>query len=113
MIRYLTFFNDVSDLIALTGLTEDQLWQHGANLDDWDYGFCCKEPLHRIVKEEKDESDIESWDNPEDDGKYYQYRAEYCYDDPTYHLMQNAENYCVGWNHFEYNGMHYYTVHHS
>ncbi len=113
MVRKLTFFNTVEDLEKLTGLTEEELWNQGANLDDWDYGFCCKQPLHKTVKEEKDKDEIDPWDKPEADGKYYRTYDTYDYDDPTYQLMQSADNYCVGWNHFEYKKVHYYTVHHS
>lgn len=113
MIQNLTFFNEVEDLEKITGLTEDQLWEHGANLDDWDYGFCSDEPLHKVVKEEKEKYEIERWDEPEEDGKYYKYRNEYDWHNPTYKLMEFSEGYCVGWHYFEYNGKHYYTVHHS
>jgi hypothetical protein len=113
MIRDLTFFNSVEDLEQLTGLSRNELWEHGANLDDWDYGFCCSQQLHKEVSEEKEKYEIDSWDEPAEDGKYYKTYNTYDYDDPTYQLMQSAENYCVGWNHFTVDGKHYYTVHHS
>lgn len=111
MIQELTFFNTEEDLVKLTGLTPEQLWDTGADLDDWDYGFCCRKPLHREIREENKYPD--RWDTPDKDGKYYYTRYEYDRDTPTYWLMQNAELYCCGWKHFEYNGMHYYTVHHA
>ena len=36
MIQKLTFFKTEEDLMQLTGLIEEELWNHGANLDDWD-----------------------------------------------------------------------------
>lgn len=32
---------------------------------------------------------------------------------PLWWLMSQMENYCVGFSHTEYNGMHYYLVHHA
>lgn len=52
-------------------------------------------------------------DEPAEDGKYYKTYNTYDYDDPTYQLMQNAENYCAGWHHFTVDGKHYYTVNHA
>ena len=37
------YFNDVEELIELTGLSNSELWDVGINLDDWDYGLCCND----------------------------------------------------------------------
>lgn len=39
-------FNTERDLEVLTGLTHDQLWEHGFDLDDWDFGLCCERKLN-------------------------------------------------------------------
>ena len=71
------------------------MYEIGFYLDDWDVGFCCDEKLH-----------IEHIDKY--DGSTY-YECLY----PAYWLGQQMKNYCVGYNYCEYNGKHYYTVHHA
>ena len=45
MIEELTFFESVEDLGKLTGLSREELWENGFDLDDMDWGFrsdnCC------------------------------------------------------------------------
>lgn len=72
----------------------DSLWDAGFNLDDWDQGFCCDEPLHRH--------------HVEDDGYEFD-----CFTDDVYWLGTQMENYCVGFHYCEAFGKHWYTVHHS
>ena len=84
------------DIYELTGISDyHTLYEIGFDLDDWDVGFCCDEKLH-----------IEHTD--EDDGSIY-----YEWLPPAYWLGQQMEHYCVGYNYCEYNGKHYYTVHHA
>ena len=84
-----TFFDTREDLRELTGLPGDDydkaLWNAGFDLDDWDWGFVSDTPWS------------EDWDGP-----YYQ-----CW------LMSRMVEYCVGYDHTEYNGRHYYILHHS
>ena len=84
-----TFFDTREDLRELTGLPSDDydkaLWNAGFDLDDWDWGFVS------------DTLWPEDWDGP-----YYQ-----CW------LMSRMVEYCVGYDHTEYNGRHYYLLHHA
>lgn len=91
----LTMFTTEEELMQLTGITDhDKLWDVGFNLDDWDVGFCCDKPLDHECPAEDDSS----------------YRVA---NDDTHWLVWQMENYCVGYEYVEYNGKHYYTVHHS
>lgn len=84
-----TFFDTCEDLRELTGLPSDDydkaLWDAGFDLDDWDWGFVSDTPWS------------EDWGCP-----YYQHW-----------LMSRMAEYCVGYDHTEYNGRHYYILHHS
>ena len=91
--KTVTFFETREELRELTGLPADNhdsaLWDAGFDLDDWDFGFV---------------SDTE-WDadwNWRDGGSYYEYM-----------LLQWMYNHCVGYEHVEYNGKHYYITYHS
>lgn len=43
----ITMFSTEDELLELTGLKDfTELIDKGFNLDDWDVGFCCDEPLH-------------------------------------------------------------------
>jgi hypothetical protein len=35
----LIVFDTEEELMELTGLSENELWKNGFNLDDWDIGF--------------------------------------------------------------------------
>lgn len=92
MSKTVTFFDTREELRALTGLSADDydraLWDAGFNLDDWDFGFV---------------SDTEwngSWGY--NDGNYYEWW-----------LLNHMENHCVGYEHVEYKGKHYYMLYHS
>ncbi|MCD8286280.1 MAG: hypothetical protein LUD50_03520 [Clostridia bacterium] len=45
MYKEAVIFHDADDLIALTGLSEDDLWNNGFNLDDFDGGIRVNEVL--------------------------------------------------------------------
>ena len=98
------------DLEELTGLDRDRLWDVGFNLDDWDVCFVSNEPLHSRIE-------VEHHENRVFDEQYDEEVCELDYDDPRYDdihwLYWRMDNYCVGFNHVEYGGRHYYTVHHS
>ena len=97
------------DLKKLTGLDRDGLWDVGFCLDDWDVCFVSDIPLHSktIVEHFNSEFcgkyDTESYELDYDDAKY----------DDVHWLFNRMDSYCVGFNHVEYKGKHYYTVHHS
>lgn len=90
--KTVTFFETREDLRELTGLPGDNydaaLWDAGFNLDDWDFGFVTDT----------------AWDDGwwDDNGTYYEYW-----------LLSRMDNHCVGYQHTEYNGRHYYIAYHS
>jgi hypothetical protein len=85
--KTVTFFSTVSDLQRLTGLTCNELWNKGFDLDDWDWGFV---------------SDTE-WV-----GYYGVGHAYY-----EYWLLSRMSDYCAGFTHVEFEGRHYYMLYHS
>jgi hypothetical protein len=95
-------FDTEEELMELTGLSEDELWENGFNLDDWDIGFQSEIKLHTDPTQE----DI-------DDGEYSSESLIADWDLPAHWLMLQMNNYCVGANYVFLDGRHYYTVHHS
>lgn len=98
MIKNLTFFESTEELEEITGLSHDELWENGFNLDDMDWGFCSDE---KYVETSKDE-----WG-----GNVASVRC-----DNTsfiYQILQWMDNYCIGFRYTEYNGKHYYILHHA
>lgn len=98
----LVMFHTREELAELTGLSMDDhcsaMWEAGFNLDDWDVGFASDVPMTVPIPPE----DREEW---EDDD------AEEATEEASF-LVRAMENYCIGYNHVEYGGKHYYTVHH-
>lgn len=92
--KNITLFDTREELRELTGLPgdnyDDALWDAGFNLDDWDFGFV---------------SDTEF----SEDGWWCGTGANYY----EYWLLSNMERHCVGYEHVEYNGRHYYLLYHS
>lgn len=84
----ITFYEGSADLQELTGLSYKELWEAGFNLDDMDFGIVCDVEL------------VEDWWS--NGAPYY-----------SWWLLDRMDSHCVGYNHVEYNGKHYYTVHHS
>ena len=88
MKKSILFFENRDDLRELTGLPRDNhdeaLWKAGFNLDDLDFGIVVDEEL--------------SWNNT----PYYEFW-----------LLMKMDNRCVGYEHVEYGGKHYYLVYHS
>lgn len=93
----LTMFSTEEDLIELTGLTHDELLANDFNLDDWDVGFVSDVPL--TVTRHNDDG--------EDDGEYEEPVED------AYWLVYQMDDYCVGYEHVEFKGRHYYMVHHA
>ena len=81
------------DLRKITGLPSDNhdeaLWDAGFNLDDWDVCFVSDVPLT---------IDEDGYEEPIKD---------------AYWLVLKMENHCVGYEHVEYGGKHYYIAYHS
>ena len=88
MVKTVTFFDNIDDLMKLTGLkTRGDLWAVGFDLDDWDFGFV---------------SDTEwCWGVSRDIPRY------------EFWLLCNLCRYHCGYRHTEYNGKHYYIAYHS
>ena len=74
----------------------DKLWDAGFNLDDWDIGFACREPLGKQVSDED-----------------YEYDTWFEWDEDIFWLGSQMDSYCVGCHHCEFEGWHWYTVHHA
>lgn len=91
--KTVTFFETREELRELTGLPGDNydeaLWDAGFDLDDWDFGFVS----------DTEWSDRWGWG----DGSSYM----------EWWLLLQMENHCVGYQHTEYNGRHYYIAYHS
>ena len=86
MIEKITLFSNTEELEELTGLSCDDLWDAGFNLDDMDFGF-------RVKKEWTTEN----------------------FDDPYYRdwILTQMENHCVGYEHVKYKNRHYYLLYHG
>ena len=102
MVKSIEFFDKEEDLKNLTGLTHDELWAFGFDLDDWDWGFVSDECYTKTV--EVDEDDPYSY--PHD---------EVLWDIPQYvrQILNMMDSYCVGFHHTEFRGGHYYMQYHS
>lgn len=91
--KTVTFFETREELRELTGLPGDNydaaLWDAGFDLDDWDFGFVS------------DTEWIDRWGWGEG-GSYMEWW-----------LLQRMEDHCVGYQHYEFNGRHYYIAYHS
>ena len=91
MMKTITFFHTREELRKLTGLPEDDhdkaLWDVGFNLDDWDWGFVC------------DEEFTEDWSDKHPEYEYW--------------MLTRMDHTCVGYEHVEYGGRHYYMQYHS
>ena len=93
----LTMFSTEEDLIELTGLTHYELWANDFNLDDWDVGFVSDVPL-TVTRHNDDDEDGGEYEEPVED---------------AYWLVYQMDDYCVGYEHVEFKGRHYYMVHHA
>lgn len=90
----LTMFDTEEDLMKLTGLTRDELWDNDFDTDDWDVGFVSDVSLTTTEYDK----DCGEWEEPVED---------------AYWLVRQMESYCVGYTHVEFKGRHYYMVHHA
>ena len=96
------WFENLDDLLALTGLTRDQLWDAGFNLDDWDFGVRCDRKLHADPTFDEIAS-----------GEHYEDQLVIDWDLPGYRLMYWMEEHCCGASYVNLDGWHYYLVHHA
>ena len=105
MIDRIAVFEDYKDLLLLTGLkSRDELWEAGFDLNDMDFGICTNTAWEH---EEEDEE----WEN----GKCVIHKRMEPDWDPFYRawILNRMSEYCVGYQHIEYRGMHYYILYHS
>lgn len=54
----LQMFTTEEDLMKLTGLSRDELWENDFDLDDWDVGFVSDVPLEPDYHIREDDYDI-------------------------------------------------------
>lgn len=101
MVKLIAFVTE-EELIELTGLSEDELWDQGFNLDDWDIGFQSDIKLHADPTQE----DIE-------EGMYRAGELIANYDLPAHWLMMQMNSFCIGAYYVFLDGKHCYTVHHA
>lgn len=96
----LQMFTTEEDLMKLTGLSRDELWENDFDLDDWDVGFVSDVPLTTTYHDDDDGGydDNDEYEEPVDDAWW---------------LVHQMEGYCVGYEHVEFKGRHYYMVHHA
>ena len=114
----LTMFNTEEELCELTGLSSDNyckaLWEAGFDLDDWDVGFCSEEPLDYVCNEETKKDYEQDSQDCSGDTCYINFDDEHRVPtDDAHWLIEQMENYCVGYRHIEYDGKHYYLVYHA
>lgn len=100
MIKNITFFDSVDELENITGLTHDELWENGFNLDDMEWGFVT-EGLEMNVS-------IDEFGFKYYDVKDYHKGGWY-----IHNLLTWMEQYCVGYTYTEYKGKQFFTLHHS
>lgn len=91
----LKMLTTLEDLEEITRLPSDLLWGKGFDLDDWDVCFVSDIPL--TYPQYYDEED-RFFEEPIDE---------------AYWLINRMRSYCVGYEHVEYAGKHYYMVYHS
>lgn len=87
MMMKLIMFNTTEDLKKLTGLSRDELWDAGFDLDDWDVGFQTDEPMPNGY--DTGGTGVSAW------------------------LTMKMDDCCCGYKETEYNGKYYYMVYHS
>ena len=134
MIRNLTFFETTKEIEELTGLSHDQLWEHGFNLDDMDWGFAIdgedwfiKEPYYwaqdirdKVNNEweiitDYDQRILDAIAKDPDYDLEYETVINYDKEIPYWleRLLDMMEAYCVGYSVATYNGKTYVTQHHA
>ena len=105
---------------------DQELWDAGFNLDDWDIGFASKVQLHFYVDYET-ENKLSEEELKERYAKIAQLRSDSKWEeaddledrivtywkDEVYWLGSQMESYCAGYNYCYFGGYHWYTVHHS
>lgn len=101
MKEYLLFFENSNDLSELTGLSREELWKNGFDLDDMDFGFRIKAIKIEKIKGEEYEDE--------------RYDVSPSADLPSYleQLLLWMGNHCVGYKCVPYGEYVYFTLHHA
>ena len=90
----LKMLTSLEDLEKITELPSEVLWGKGFALDDWDVCFVSDVALTFPQYDE----DCCEFEKPIDEAWW---------------LVRRMEDWCVGYDHVEYDGKHYYMVYHS
>lgn len=136
MITNVKFFDNVDDLLKLTGLKSDkELWDADFNLDDWDWGFESPIPLTKKTTTHHKEPNrfygqYYSYFTIDQDGEEVEHIYKYdnkfieydnteetiLYDDVPFfseQLLGWMRDFCCGFKSTEYNGKYYYMLYHA
>lgn len=100
---------DVSDLEVATGLSHNELWDNGFNLDDCDCVLIVDEsalPVSKVT----DDFGYEHWRPSKD---LYTLYYEDDISGTLYSILNEWEDYCVGSHYTKYNGKVYVSKHHA
>lgn len=97
MIDTFVFFETTDELECLTGLTPDELWKAGFDLDDFDWGFCSRNKYTTDATTEWGTENVPDYDAP----SY------------AYFILSQMSDYCVGFKEVMYNEKYYYMLYHS
>lgn len=80
---HLEIFNTEEELTELTGWDHDQLWEHGFDLDDWDWGIAID--TNQVKRFEEDQ----------------------------WLILSSMDNYCCGYKKMQFPLKTYYLLYHS
>ena len=107
-------FCDVDDLEEITGLTHNELWKNGFNLDDCDAVMIIDEKDLSLKKVETltyaNGTPEYKWVPEEDIWDLYWTNK---ISRGLYDILDNWENYCAGCWYTKYNGKVYISKHHA
>lgn len=100
----LTVFTKAEELSRLTGVSCQELWEHGFDLDDWNWGIQALEPLREVHYYDKDDNECTA-DSPE--MEYSEFVWKDGYESFFWKLSRDEDLDCT-----EYDGKFYYISHH-
>ena len=118
----ITFLDNEKELSEYTGLSHDELWKNGFDLDDVDCWLVVDEKDLPIVKIENFRCGDEiyyKWipdSGVDEDGDYCGVWGLYCANkigQGLYSILNDWENYCVGSKYVPYNGKVYVGKYHA
>lgn len=110
MQAHITFF-EARNINEITGLNDDELWAAGFELDDFDFGFVSDIELDKSYVRSYTRMDYEAWEEITETYTVREENPELPYF-ATW-LILRASEYCVGYQYNEYDGKHWYLLHHA